>query len=340
MATVFELSEPYRNHLVPIVPRGRGVCTVCWTAVEPTFSLCYQCNIARSTFSRRRLANVVVPIALAVKREQLAHELWHYKYDTDATVRTRLETRLAAVLWRFLGEHESHIAAAVDVAGFDVVTTVPGTRQRDDEHPLVRIVGSTVGQTRDRYERLLKLGPSTAGDSRAVLLDRYHPTRELPDHTSVLLIDDTWTRGGRAQSAVLALRDAGAATVAVAVMGRHFDRTFGAGEAYYQQARRRKFMWEQCCLEYRTDETPPELCGCCARSGGPYCWSIPPGGAVREAGVVMRHCAGCWSPNRSRHPRVLCRPMAQATIADLLHRCLGAPPLPLANLAERAGVRL
>ena len=34
---------------------------------------------------RRRLADVVVPIALAVKREQLAHELWHYKYDVDAT---------------------------------------------------------------------------------------------------------------------------------------------------------------------------------------------------------------------------------------------------------------
>jgi hypothetical protein len=47
----------------------------------------------------RRLADVVVPIALAVKRGQLAHELWHYKYDADATVRRRLEFRLAAVLW-------------------------------------------------------------------------------------------------------------------------------------------------------------------------------------------------------------------------------------------------
>jgi hypothetical protein len=31
--------------------------------------------------------------------------------------------------------------------------------------------------------------------------------------------------------------------------------------------------------------------------------------------------------------------VAQATIADLLHRCTGAPPLPLARLAERAGAR-
>ncbi len=270
MATVFEFSEPYRNYLVPVLPSGRGVCTVCWTAVDPAYSLCYQCYIARGAYGRPRLADVVVPIALAVKREQLAHELWHYKYDTDATVRRRLETRLAAVLWRFLGQHESHIADAAAVTGFDIVTTVPGTRQRDDEHPLVRIVGSIVGQTKGRYERLLDLGPSGANDSRAVLFDRYRPTRTLSNRPSVLLIDDTWTTGSRAQSAVLALRDAGAATIAVAVIGRHFDRAFGPGETYYQQARKRIFTWEQCCLEYHTDDTPDQL------SGRAACWDGAP----------------------------------------------------------------
>lgn len=173
MATVFELSEPYRNYLVPVLPSGRSVCTVCWTAVDPAYSLCYQCYIARGAYSRRRLADVVVPVALAVKREQIAHELWHYKYDTDATVRRRLETRLAAVFWRFLGQHESHIADA-----------------------------------------------------------------------------------------------AAAATIAVAVIGRHFDRAFGPGETYYQQARKRKFTWEQCCLEYHTDDTPDQLSGRAARWDG------------------------------------------------------------------------
>jgi hypothetical protein len=179
VATVFELSEPYRNYLVPVLAGGRGVCPVCWTAVDSSFSLCYPCNLARGAFGRRRLADLVVPIALAVKREQLAHELWHYKYDADATVRSRLETRLAAVLWRFLGEHESHIAAAVDVAEFDIVTTVPGTRRRGDDHPLVRMVDSIVGQTRDRYERLLALGPSAADENRVPLLDRYHQARTV-----------------------------------------------------------------------------------------------------------------------------------------------------------------
>lgn len=36
---------------------------------------------------------------------------------------------------------------------------------------------------------------------------------------------------------------------------------------------------------------------------------------------------------------VRCRPVAQATVADLLRRSLGAPPLVLAQLAGRCGVR-
>ena len=39
--TVAELSEPYRNHLIPVLPPGHGVCAVCWTAAHPDFRLCY-----------------------------------------------------------------------------------------------------------------------------------------------------------------------------------------------------------------------------------------------------------------------------------------------------------
>jgi hypothetical protein len=36
---------------------------------------------------------------------------------------------------------------------------------------------------------------------------------------------------------------------AVIVLGRHFDRDFGDGEAYYRQAKARKFSWDTCCVE-------------------------------------------------------------------------------------------
>jgi hypothetical protein len=248
VATVFELSEPYRNHLIPVLPPGRAVCAVCWTAVPPDFRLCFQCNAARSEFGRG-LANVVVPIALAVKREQLAHELWHYKYDVDPSVRSRLTTRLGAVLWRFLGQHEKHIAEAVGVPEFGIVTTVPGTSQREGNHPLEYIVGTLVGQTKDRYEPLLALRQGGAAPLHSFAADRYLAMRALQGEPAVLLIDDTWTTGGNAQSAALALRAAGAAKVAIVVIGRHFDRSFRDCEAYYQQAKSIRFTWDSCCLE-------------------------------------------------------------------------------------------
>jgi len=160
-----------------------------------------------------------------------------------------LEIRLAAVLWRLLGQHEAHIAEAAGVPRFDIVTTVPGTRQRDGDHPLVHIVGTLVGQTRDRYQPVLALDPGASVEGRAVLVDRYRARQAMTGHPSVLLVDDTWTTGGRAQSAAIALHDAGAAKVAVVVLGRHFDRGFGSGETYYQQAKSRTFTWDSCCVE-------------------------------------------------------------------------------------------
>lgn len=247
MATVVDLSEPYRNHLIPVLPPGRGVCAVCWSAAHPDFRLCYKCNAARNDF-RQGLADIVVPIALAVKREQLAHELWHYKYDVDPSVRTRLGNRLAAVLWRFLGQHEKHIADAIGVPEFEIVATVPGTREREGGHPLERIVGEIVGPTKDRYEPLLTLGQSGV-PAHTLAHGRYRATRALRGDPAVLLVDDTWTSGGNAQSAALALRAAGAANVAVLVIGRHFDRAFRDCETYYQQAKSARFTWDSCCLE-------------------------------------------------------------------------------------------
>jgi predicted amidophosphoribosyltransferase len=251
VATVVELSEPYRNHLIPVLPPDWGVCSVCRTAAHPDFRLCFQCNTARNDF-RRGLADVVVPMALAVKREQLAHELWHYKYDVDPSVRAQLTMRLGAVLWRFLGQHEKHIAEAAGVPEFGIVTTVPGTRKREGDHPLERMVGTLVGQTKDRYEPLLALGQGGGAPSHMLAADRYRATRALRDDPAVLLIDDTWTTGGNAQSAVLALRAAGAAKVAIMVIGRHFDRGFRNCETYYQQAKAVKFTWDSCCLELGT----------------------------------------------------------------------------------------
>jgi len=136
----------------------------------------------------------------------------------------------------------------------DIVTTVPGTREREDEHPLERIVGTIVGQTKDRFQPLLTLGPGAGSPAHSLVADRYRVTRVLRGDPAVLLIDDTWTSGGNSQAAALALRAAGAAKIAIVVIGRHFDRSFRDCESYYQQAKARKFTWDTCCLELATKD--------------------------------------------------------------------------------------
>jgi hypothetical protein len=126
MATVAELSEPYRNHLIP-VPRLTGVSAAPAGRQPARTSACaFSADRAARNEFHQGLADAVVPIALAVKREQLAHELRHYKFDVDAGVRAQLTMRLGAVLWRFLGQHDKRIAEAASVPEFAPSPRFPG----------------------------------------------------------------------------------------------------------------------------------------------------------------------------------------------------------------------
>lgn len=246
MATVGELTEPYGSFLVHPLRPAPGVCAVCRTAVKGTYPRCYPCNEAL-TSGGALLADVVVPISIAVKGEQLAAELWRYKNQSDPKARQVLKLRLAAVLWRFLDGHEACVADAIGVRKFDLAATVPSTSGRGD-HPLRQIVETIIEPTRDRYEDLLIPNPSVPSN-RDVRMDRF----VVPDGAdlagkSVLLIDDTWTTGGHAQSAAVALKQARAARVGVIVIGRHFDPSFGDNLRYLRAARKARFSWDECCV--------------------------------------------------------------------------------------------
>lgn len=250
MATVAEVSAPYANFLVPVLSSRRGVCEVCHTAIGHEWSQCYQCDQAAQVLSS--VADVVVPVALSVKGEQLAHELSAYKYSPRAVVRERLAQGLAAVLWRWVAAHEKCVARACGASQFAVTTTVPGTAPRVEQHPLERIVGGIVGATRGRYERLLAVNPG-APQGRTHSDHRFRALRRL-DGESLLVVDDTWTSGAHAQSAASALRAAGAHTVAIVVLGRHFNRRppepyRASAENYYRAAKAQGWDWATCCVE-------------------------------------------------------------------------------------------
>ena len=248
MATVGELSAPFENYLLPVLRAGEGVCQICHTSVTGGYAKCYPCHQASRILEAR--ADAVSSVALSVAGEQFARDLSVYK-NGPASVRERLHFGLAAVAWRWLVKHEDCVADAVGVERFPVVTTVPTTSGRAS-HPLPRILGQLVGATSERYRELLR--PNLAVEAgREARIDRFLPIADVPDGLPILVIDDTWTTGGHAQSAAAALKRAGAGRIGVVALGRHFRRggeePYGpAAEAYYKRSRQLGWDWDKCPL--------------------------------------------------------------------------------------------
>jgi hypothetical protein len=235
--TVRELSEPYEN--VMLSPRrGPDVCATCFNFTAG-YDRCYACAHGRPVL------DAVVPISYSVAREQLHHTLASYK-RLDGDVARRLGAVLAAILWRFLTEHERCAAERAGTHRFKLVTTVPsGDPDRDEQHPLRWVVGELVGPTRERHERLLHR-TSAAVPSRAFSEDKFIAARRLQSE-AVLLIDDTWTTGASAQSAAAALKAAGAGPIAAVVIGRHLNREWRQNDRRLRGIEQ-PFDWSKCAL--------------------------------------------------------------------------------------------
>jgi hypothetical protein len=104
MPTVAELSGPYANFMLG-PRRGPDVCQVCFT-FTCGYGRCYACDHTEQSI------DVVAPISYSIAREQLHHALSAYK-RVGGEVGRQLSLQLAAVLWRFLAEHEECLARAI-----------------------------------------------------------------------------------------------------------------------------------------------------------------------------------------------------------------------------------
>lgn len=249
MPKVAELTAAYENFLLG--PRaGRGVCTTCFNLTDG-YERCYACA------HNEAWLDAVAPISYSPAHEQLHHVLASYKRQTGEAAR-RFSVALAAILWRYLAGHERCVAKMAGVPAFSLVATVPsGQLERDERHPLRRIVGELTVPTRARHQRLLRRS-ATEAETRAFSPRRYEAVRPLRGE-AVLLIDDTWTTGANAQSAGAALKAAGAGPVGAVVIGRHVNRE------WHDNDRRLRglpnpFRWEECALcagaAQRTDDRP------------------------------------------------------------------------------------
>ncbi|WP_394614810.1 ComF family protein [Lentzea sp. JNUCC 0626] len=102
---------------------------------------------------------------------------------------------------------------------FDLVTVVPGTRQRKAAHPLIDILSRRLNITRQRFTETL--GTSST-NTRQLRPNEYTVEADVAGKR-VLLVDDQWTSGASLQSSAIALKRAGATRVVGLVIGRRLD---------------------------------------------------------------------------------------------------------------------
>lgn len=243
--TVTEAAETYRPAMRNVLPAGLGVCRICKTFIDPQSSTCWRCH------EQPALLDAVVPITYSEHLGQMHDALRNYKGDLrDA--RNYVRPRVAAILYRFLELHETCVArAAGATSGFGIVTTVPSSTRARDRRNSLRVIAGWCRPIGDRLEQLL-VPTDQVPEGREFAPERYGPTRSLSGE-DVLLIDDTWTTGGHAQSAAHVLKSAGAGRVGLVVVGRHLRRSWEivlggptSGERFDELPK--TFDWDTCAV--------------------------------------------------------------------------------------------
>jgi predicted amidophosphoribosyltransferase len=243
VANSTEFTDPYLETYTQVPPVGRGVCGICHSGPNDAYTICYSCDLTMSQVAHPN--RLIVPISLYAIPGQLHHVLRNYKDGPAATI---LRTQVAAMLTRFIRLHQTCIEEALG-APIDVLMTVPSTRSpaRPGVHPLELAVEQS-RRLRTLHRSGLRRSTGSVGHRNAND-EAFAVTLDVEDLT-VLLVEDTFTTGARAQSASSALRLAGATRVAVLTVGRVIDPNFNSNcERIWGRARAEPFDFDVCCLE-------------------------------------------------------------------------------------------
>jgi hypothetical protein len=199
-------------------------CTVCATPVTG-FRLCYQCQRRRG---RSGLADATGFLTYAVAGQQSGYVMQGYKARPPVPEHQAIVTLLVLL---GLARHAGCAARAGSADGTSVPVThwatVPSLPAQLREHPLHAIVSRLAPGS-----EVLLAAADEVDYARDLDPRHFRATAPLPAGAHVLLVDDTWARGGHAQSAVLALRAAGAARVSVLVAARWINEDFGANATF------------------------------------------------------------------------------------------------------------
>jgi len=195
----------------------------CGICCGPTSDgICSVCRVARNEFGQL-LADQTVILTYARGYAPFVHQSVHtvkgYKRNPPAT-KSVDDLKLMV-----LGATVLHGSCLAVTAGepWGAITFVPSENFPEGTHPLAQLARAAVGANTPDNRLTLALGPGIGLGGRSVRADRFSVPPEYCDRVRgrhVLLVEDTWTTGSKAQSAAIALKAAGARYVTVLCLAR------------------------------------------------------------------------------------------------------------------------
>lgn len=188
---------------------------------NPDFRSCYQCGNEYAHDSET--SDLRGFVSYGWDNSQSATVMYGYK---DAVGNRQAQRLVNVMLFYALREH---LGCATDPQyGQPAMwATVPSLRQRG--HPQV-LHTMTASLLRNMPEA--QMSPSTDVRSPRSLRPENFVVASSVVGVHVLLVDDTWTSGGHAESAAVALKRAGAARVTLLVLARWLDPRRGRTEKF------------------------------------------------------------------------------------------------------------
>jgi hypothetical protein len=216
LSQILHLGGQLEDILVRVPGDGVDVCPICRSWRHERFPLCSNCMEVSEMLARP--CELVIPITLYRKPSALREILTYYKPGRD-----RLEPQFkqfVAIIFDLFLHYNSKLLWDV-VGGFDVVTNVPSTHAGGTT---LRDIISVDGAFGAPFSDLLRRGEGDLG-SRVMSDDGFEVIADVSGRR-VLLIDDVYTTGARAQSAASALQMKGSTVVAVLTIARRVNPEF------------------------------------------------------------------------------------------------------------------
>lgn len=210
MLRIAELAKAQLGYLRNTRRGLHETCQVCTAPIDDSYTVCYACSGHRA---HPGIADRVGAVAYAWYGHQSGRIMEGYKGRAGQAVRHNDVSAVALLGLSAIGLHTTcaELLAGLPVTHWAVVPSLP---RRDGDHPLQRVVRAFAPGV-----ALPLIAATEASTPRALSAAHFRADR-VGKGSHVLILDDTWTTGGHAQSAALAVRAAGAQQVSILVLAR------------------------------------------------------------------------------------------------------------------------